>query len=50
MTTKRVEIRVVDNGYVIIWDETTEDVYASHEEIVSSKAELRTKLGALFAD
>lgn len=49
MDIKRVEIRVVDNGYVIIWDETTNDIYASHEEIVDTKANLKTKLMELFA-
>ena len=49
MTTKRVEIRTVDNGYVVIWDETTDEVYSSHEEIIATKAELRDKLMELFA-
>ena len=44
MFTKRVEVRVVDNGYVIIWD----DDAGSHEEIVDTKANLKTKLTELF--
>lgn len=45
MTTKRVEVRVVDNGYVIIWD----DDAGPHEEIIGTKIELRDKLTELFA-
>ena len=48
MTIKRVEIRVVDNGYVVIWDETTDEVYSSHEEIIANKPDLRDKLMELF--
>ena len=50
MTFKNVKVRIVDNGYIVIWDEDTNGVRASHEEIVSSKAELKTKLVSLFAD
>jgi len=46
MTIRRVEVRVVDNGYVIIWDES--EPVSSHEEIVDMKASLKAKLMELF--
>ena len=48
MTFKSVKVRVVDNGYIVIWDEDTNGVRVSHEEIVSSKGDLRAKLVELF--
>ncbi len=48
MTVKSVEVRVVDNGYIVIWYEDTNGDRASYEEIVSSKGDLRAKLVELF--